>query len=193
MKARWSFSILITILTVLGTICQQQISVPNQEIVLQFSNIEIHSDQAQTTITTVKEQLETLGVSEIQIIEGEDGNLKIVYYSTTDSASIKNALTKLSDTKSSQFPSDKNPVTYDFDVFDIQIASSSDWDFEGTFVLEQKLGSDRLFNPIAFATFIEDDLYHSNYKEIHKVTRYINVTKDHIPYIIPEVRAGPKA
>ena len=95
MNNKWYISALIIILAFLGGITSHEKSVtPNQEIVLQFSSETVSNDEAQIAITTVKQQLETVGVHDIQVTEYKGGQLKITYFSTIDIGSVKKLLSK---------------------------------------------------------------------------------------------------
>jgi len=93
-KWQWCISTIIFILTFLGVVNQQQAFLPNQEIVLQFDNANIAVDTAENTIAIVKQQLQSLGATNIKINKGERGKLKITYYSDVDVTSIKNTFSK---------------------------------------------------------------------------------------------------
>jgi len=79
MKAKWLIVFFIASFTLLS-IHQSQVFIPNQEIVLKF-NKEVTFGESQHTIAALKEQLQSLGVHNIQLVEENDGALKITYYS----------------------------------------------------------------------------------------------------------------
>jgi len=93
MRAKWHFGILLAILTVFG-ISQEQMLVPNQQIVLQFSAHASTNSQVQNTIKIVEEQLEAIGADNIKISDQENGQLRITYYSNADVATVKSTLSK---------------------------------------------------------------------------------------------------
>ena len=62
MFARWCISTSVFLLILFGAVSQQHLDVPNQQIVLQFTDVELTSEDAKQTILIVKEQLEALGV-----------------------------------------------------------------------------------------------------------------------------------
>ena len=195
------FSALIIALTLL-VVAQQQITMPNQEIVMQFTDDEVTSDEALNAITIVKNQLQNIGVENIQVRELDDGILKITYYSEIDVASIKNILSKekklelgytSQQEKSTKLPSDDESNSYNFDVFEIQKSSDAEWDFNGTLVLELKPDGDRFFNPKIYASIDEVDADISNKKAVCKTYSNIAIAIDNTSYKIPEVRAGPTA
>ncbi len=201
MKLKWYICTLIIVLTFLG-VGQHQISVPNQEIIVQFTDDEVSSDDAINAITIVKKQLQVIGVDNIQVCEVADGKLKITYYSDIDVASIKNILSQeenlklgytSNDDESSKLPSKDESNSYNLDVYEIQKESNSDWDFEGTLVLELKPDGDRFSNLKVFASFEELDVEVDITRVAYKLHYNIAIAIDKTSYIIPEVRAGPIA
>jgi len=97
--------IFILILTFLGVASQQQESVVNQELVLHFEDVQITSQEAQSTISTVKDELELLGVDNIQVKSENQGKLIITYYSHVDVVSLKKILSEKQNLKL-QYPQD---------------------------------------------------------------------------------------
>ncbi len=202
MKAKWYLSTFIVILTLLG-LSQQQFSVPNQEIVVQFTTNEIALLETQNTITIVKEQLQAIGVENIQIHEEANGKLKITYFSDIDVASIKKILSKEKDLKlsyssifqeegDSKFPSNKDSNHFKLDVFEIQKSNAGEGDFNG-YALELKPESDRFFTSVVFFPFTDIDVKEKNKAEkiAYKIHRNIAIAIDNSSHKIPEVRAGP--
>ena len=200
MNAKRYISALIIILALLG-LSQHQMSVPNQEIVVQFMDDEVSSDDAQNAITIVKNQLQSIGVDNIQVIEEKDGKLKITYYSDIDVASIKDFLYQeknlklgyTSNDESSKSPSDDESNNYNLDVYEIQKPSDTEWDFEGTLVLELKPDGDRFSNPKVFASIEEINVEIDITRVAYKLHYNIAIEIDNTSYKIPEVRAGPVA
>ncbi|MFI1771703.1 hypothetical protein [Thalassobellus citreus] len=204
MKKRWYISTLVIILTVLGAVCHQQVSVPNQEIVLQFANVDTTTNQAQKTIAIVKKQLQDLGVENIQVNEIEEGSLRIRYYSNTDVASIKETFSKEKNVvldyahfnqkgNPLKLPSNDDLSSYDLDVYEINKDNHLDSGLNGKYVLEPKSEIDRFFNPNVYLTanvvnIAEKD---SIVKVAYKIRRNITITIDNTLHKIPEVRAGP--
>ncbi|WP_034044358.1 hypothetical protein [Wocania ichthyoenteri] len=204
MKAKWYISALIIILTLFGAISQQQITVPNQEIVLQFTNTSITSQDTQNTIAIVKKQLQDLGVSNIKIKEEENGKLVITYYSDTDVASIKKTFTKEKNIvldyafsnqneDSSKLPFDEEKISYNLDVYEIQNGSDVEWDLNGVSVVELKAESNRFSNPNIYAFINAVEINKSIEKVAYKIHYNIAIAIDNTSYKIPEVRAGPLA
>ncbi|HMB99545.1 MAG TPA: hypothetical protein VKN14_00755 [Flavobacteriaceae bacterium] len=201
MKSKWHISIIILIITIFGVVCQQQITAPNQEIVLQLSNIEVNSQVAQETIAIVKKHLEDLGANNIHV-KKEEGKLKISYYSEVEVASIKETLNKEDNLKldyhSNQDKDKKNTsnndlLGYNFDVYEIQDSNDVDLGLNGI-ILNKKSESDRFLDPNFIVSFYDLD----NLK-LGKVTKgsylfwkKVESTIDKFSYKIPDVRAGPQ-
>ncbi|KAB1067093.1 hypothetical protein F6U93_11770 [Tamlana haliotis] len=204
MIARWCLSTFILSLTLFGVVSQHQVQAPNQEIVLQFTDVELTSQDVQNTIEGVKNQLLTVGGSHIKVKTQSHGKLKISYYSDADVSSIKAALSKSEyialaladdDSSSEQFPVSDAPIKYDLDVYEIQSASHADWGFEGTLALQIDTKSDRFVSPSTSMSV--GDLAHlksnTSYKTTFKVCKNVMLTIGEALHAIPEVRAGPLA
>ncbi|MCF7567888.1 hypothetical protein L3X37_05850 [Sabulilitoribacter arenilitoris] len=204
MKSKWYISALIIILTLFGAVTQQQVNVPNQEIVLQFSNASITPQDTQNTIATVKKHLQNIGVSNIQVKKAENGELIITYYSDTDVASIKETFSKeksltLDYTLNKQHKDDsnqplgENAVGYNLDIYEIQNGNDAEWDFNGISVVELKYESNRFSNPNIYAFVNATELTESIKKVAYKTHYNIAIAIDNTSHKTPEVRAGPLA
>ncbi len=200
MKAKWYFSVIIIFLTLLG-IHQEQTTVPNQEIVLQFVDDEVTNEEAQNAIVIIKEQLQAIGINNIQVGEQENGKLKIIYYSDANVESIKRILSKGKKIEigytsfnkdDTDFPSDKNQNEYEFDVYEIQSADTS-FDFDGKYALELKQEYDRFSNPniYTFAAVVNISEKCRIVKTACKIHKSITFFTGNTLHNIPEVRAGP--
>lgn len=204
MIARWFIGVFVFLLTVFGVVSQQQITVPNQEIVLQFTDVELSSEDAKQTISIVKAQLEAFGVENIQIKITNNAKLKISYYCETDISFIKkifaveNSLTlnyqnTSQDKDTSKLPSDDTNIIYNLDVYEIQSATDSGWGLDGAFTLEVEVKSDRFLDPNLFFSSANFNLRNTNSiaKVVYKARRNISIKMGAAVYSIPEVRAGP--
>jgi hypothetical protein len=202
MNSRWYISILIITLTFLGSIAStQQIAAPNQEIVLQFSSINVSTQDTQKAITSVRQQLEIAGVNDIQVQALRDGQLKISYYSNSDVDSIKDLLSNKCnlylgyvsyDDNQSKIPSEEKTIAYNFDVYEIQQGDDVS-ELDGKLALETKAEDDRIFNPnvLISAVEIDSDAKENIEKVAYKLSRTVSITIDNNSYKTPEVRAGP--
>jgi hypothetical protein len=204
MVARWCISALIFSLTVFGVVSQQQIAVPNQEIVLQFSDVELTSEDAKHTIASVRAQLLELGVENIKVKAHQNGKLRISYYSVADISSIKSNFSKNNDVvldyslkhqekNTSKFPSEKNDISYNIDVYEIEKQGNSAWDFDGAFVLDVDVKSDRFSDPNLYVSINDLNFVTTNsiLKVAYKVQRNITIEVGETSHSKPEVRAGP--
>ncbi|BAO74674.1 hypothetical protein WPG_0444 [Winogradskyella sp. PG-2] len=193
--------IIILLFTFLGTYLDNTI-VPNQQIVIQFSNENISSEDANTTIEDVKEKLQSIGVLHISIGQHEDGKLKITYYSDADVNRIQNILSnegslKLAyqsdENRSSDYPENSNENDYKLNISEIQKDADTNWHFDGIQITELNQKTDRFNNP---TDHLPNGILNSNYisRTVEfEIKRYTTIALafDHISNIIPEVRAGP--
>ena len=66
MKTKWLLPIFIFILS-LFVVSQQQIAIPNQESVIQFSSADVSLFESQNAIAIVKKQLQDIGAENIPL------------------------------------------------------------------------------------------------------------------------------
>jgi len=184
-------------------VSQQEFSIPNQEIVVQFANDEVTSVEVEQTIATIKKQLEDIGVEHIQIHESENGSLKISYFSDVNVASIKKIISEehefqlgvasiFQNETSNETPSKEKSNTYKFDVYEIQKGDDSEKDLNGL-ALELKPEVDRFYKPNVYFIKTEIDVWKTNKieKVAYTIQKTIATEIDRVSHIIPEVRAGP--
>ncbi len=203
MKMKWYFGALIIVFTLLG-VYQNRISVPNQEIVLKFTDVNITSGEAKNTIEIVKEQLEAIGINVLRVKELKNGQFKIAYYSTSDVASIKEILSNEKNLKigftsnsevenSSRDPLNKESKTYKLDVYEIHKSTDSQSGLDGKYVITLKQDYNRFYYP--------NDIIFNNDVDANDESIIANVAfKVHFNMVlaidnssgnIPEGRAGP--
>ncbi len=199
MKAKWLIGILIVGLTILG-VSKNQLTTPNQQIILQFNHTDVTEVETQEAIAKVREQLQIAGVDNIQLRHKEHGKLVFAYYSKTDIDHVKEILSNygnvvLGVTNDPQNkPTDpSNPQKdYSLDVYEINSSNDLDLDSKGD-VAVFKLDTDR---------FVQSSVYcHHNLhnlkdrfkcgKSTVRIFNYIALAKNHTSHQIPEVRAGP--
>ena len=201
MKAKWYISTFIIVLTLLG-ISHNHISLPNQEIIVQFNDDEVTVEQSQKAIGLIKQQLYIFGVDNIQVQEVSNGNFRIAYHSSVTVESIKTVLASSEnlpiDVASfglnyQKQPSNKNQKHYHLDIYEIQ-GISVDYDLTGTLTLETKYGYDRFANSNVYSDVddinvsIEDD---KSIERAFKLYKDIAIAIENTSHTIPEVRAGP--
>ncbi|WP_055446688.1 hypothetical protein [Lacinutrix mariniflava] len=193
MNRKWYFGALIIILTLFGA-SQENLTVPNQEIVLQFSSVSISSNEAQLTIANVKEQLETIGVSKVDIREEANGRLVISYFSDVTVANVKDSLLAVdyasNEDNQSDFPKEH---TYNLDVFEIIKSSDPGFGSTGKSIFEFKQDYDRFSNPNVFVSASDINEVENNVEVLvaYKQNKTIAIAINNIPHQIPECRAGP--
>ncbi len=194
---RWCISAIIFSLTLFGVVSQQQLYVPNQEIVLRFTKVNLTSNQAQTTLAIVKKQLQDIGVENIRVKEGKNGLLKITYYSDADIASIQKTLSldySALNHETSNIPNKDDNVRYNLDVYEIQKADDNYSGLNGKVVLEPKPKNDRTYNHTFDFSFNDISVVSEKenlFKVVYKVSQHISLEIEETLHIIPEVRAGP--
>ncbi|MBD3864548.1 hypothetical protein [Olleya marilimosa] len=196
MKSKWYFGIVITALTFF-VVSQQQITVPNQEIVFQFSDNQATVSQTEKAIHAVKAQLQNIGVKNTQVFE-QNGILKISYYSDITIAEVKSILLNekliFNNTKGTQ---NDNPLdsSYNVDVFEIKPATESGVGFDGKIIVEAKQEYTRASQIVLSFSAITEGIIQLTLpvNVTHKVNTKISISIDKGSFNIPEGRAGPKA
>lgn len=204
MLARWCISILIFLLTLFGVVLQHQVVTPNQEIVLEFADVMLTSEDATQTVLVVKQQLKALGAEHIQVKKIKNGHLKISYYSRANISIIKalfrgdgsialNYQSKSTNNESSDSSTEGRHIAYHIDVYEIQSGSDSGWGFEGTSSLEVRVKSDRFLDPNSASNTVQ--IASGSLKLLvsvaFKVSESSSIILDKLVHSIPEVRAGP--
>lgn len=188
-----------------GILGQRQITVPNQEIVLQLVNEDISLSDAQQTIAIVEQELQQIGVASIHVKEREDGKLVISYYSETDVEKIKALLLAQKDLAVGfvasnddevpvQWPSkDTSLLVYDLDVYEIQQKRVSFSSLGDLCAVELQHKNQRFVYPDFYPSFQESFSVEQivALKANHRFPRYNICVKDRQTHKIPDVRAGP--
>jgi len=196
MKSKWYFGIVITALTFF-VVSQQQITVPNQEIVFQFSDNHATVSQTEKAIHAIKAQLQNIGVKNTQVFE-QNGILKISYYSDITIAEVKSILLNekliFNNTKGTQ---NDNPLdsSYNVDVFEIKPATASGVGFDGKFIVEAKQEYTRASQIVLTFSAITEGIIQLTLPAnvTYKVNTNSSISIDKGSFNIPEGRAGPKA
>ena len=196
MKSKWYFGIVITALAFF-VVCQQEMTVPNQQIVFQFSDNQTTVSQTEATIAVVKHQLKNIGVKNTTVVE-QNGTLKITYYSDASVAIVKAVLLKekLIKAVAANLPSD-NPLhqNYNFDVFEIKTATESGVGFDGKYIVEAKQEYTRASQVTVSFSAISENIIQLDQPVVvgKKVNTNISISIDKGTFNIPEGRAGPTA
>lgn len=202
MNTKWYVSTLIIILVLIG-LNQEQTKGANQQIVIQFTDVEMSSVTAHNdALAIITKKLQALGIASIQIIENDDTQLSIRYYSDIDALRVKEFFSQDSELSFAyrdidqlpfDFPEDKLPENYTLVVSDLQQQTDDALKLNGKFAFELKQDYQRFYNPIVVVqfndsiTFVQDAIVHVTYK----VNKVIAIAIDNTSHTIPEVRAGP--
>ncbi len=201
MNAKWFFSTFLILLAFFG-VFHEEVSAPNQEIILEFVDVEVPENDVQKAIENVKQQLLDVGVTNIKVQEAKNGTLKISYYSTVTVDNIKEALSLsnendlvLNSTSKKQKDhsnSSSELSEYNLDIYELNKGTDISG-FDGKYVLEIKSDIDRLSNPNSYVSsgHITIDKTDQLFKTAYRVNKYVVVTIDNTSHKEPEVRAGP--
>lgn len=200
MKIKWYLSTLVVVFSFLG-ICNNKISLPNQEILLQFNSEEVTTEQSQKAIATIKQQLRCFGVDYFHVSESGNGELRISYHSSMDVESIKKSLSEdgLGLDLTSLNPNDKdekspnqNHKDYNLDVYELQKTTDSN-NSAGKYIIVVKQDYDRYISPSFYPYVSQHDFCQPvEFEKLanNSFTQHALATNS-TSYIIPEVRAGP--
>ncbi len=192
MQAKWYFSTFFLIFIYFGAF-QEQVSIPNQEIVLEFVDANINEKDIEKSIAEVKEKLLKVGITNIVIHKSETSTLKISYFSKIDIKNIREILSKENQLVLNANSPYKNSTNYNFDVYELNDATQLS-NVDKKFVFEIKYNSDR-FTTVNYSTLIknlESSTAEQLYKTAYKANKNSPFTKDKTSCKEPEVRAGPK-
>jgi len=199
MKIKLHLGVVMVILMFLGTYIEHNL-VPNQQIVIQFSNHQISSEEANSAAEALKQQLKDIGAKKLDIGEFNSGQLTITYYSDTDVMRIQKVLTdddlvldySLENESNDKSIPEKEEL-YKFNVSEIQDSPINNWDFEGTLVTELNHKSDRYYFPKLKYSFTKEDIENHSFKECLrlKIPSIYHFNKSKFAHRIPQVRAGP--
>ncbi|WP_339652042.1 hypothetical protein [uncultured Maribacter sp.] len=199
MNAKWCVSTLIIILALLG-LSQEQTKASNQQILLQFTDVEFASENAHDEVlAAITKSLKVLGVDAIEIIENDGRQVSIRYYSDVDALSVKEFLTQENQLSliydnelPLNFPKEQLPEKYNLIVSDLHQQAENGFNLNGNLVLIQKQDYDSFSNPVIIQfndriVFKQNAIVHVSFK----INRNIAIAIDNTSQTIPEVRAGP--
>lgn len=199
MKIKLHLGIVMVILMFLGTYIEHNL-VPNQQIVIQFSNHQITSEEANSAAEALKQQLKDIGAKKLDIGEFNSGQLTITYYSDTDVMRIQKVLTdddlvldySLENESNDKSIPEKEEL-YKFNVSEIQDSPINNWDFEGIEITELNHKSDRYYFPKLKYSSTKEDIENHSFKECLrlKIQSIYHFNKSKFAHQIPQVRAGP--
>lgn len=201
MLKKWYTSTLIIILALIG-LNQGQTKVPNQQIVIQFDEQETTLDTSyDDVLVAVTQKLQDLGITNIEIIEDNNTQLSIRYYSDIDALSVTEFLSQNCELLITYKDADKlpfDPLENQFPencslvVSDLQQQTNDGLNKNGKFAFELKQEYNRFSNPITIyfndkIGLEQDAIVHLAYK----INSAIAIAITNASHTIPEVRAGP--
>lgn len=196
MKSKWYFGTLFLLFACYFAL-NQQVSIPNQEIVLEFSDAKINKEEVKNTITDVKEKLLNVGATNIKVLETENGTLKISYFSLVNIDNIKDVLlnkNKIALNQSSKNQEKENDSSnYSLDIYELS-DETDEFDLNDTPLFQTKYTSERFtFNNNYASLKRELEILKANqlYKTAYRLTKNDSFSKKNSSYSEPEVRAGP--
>ncbi|MBQ4914284.1 hypothetical protein J8L85_07540 [Maribacter sp. MMG018] len=201
MNAKWCVSTLFIILALLG-LSQEQKKASNQQISLEFADVELASETAHDEVLAViTKKLLVLGIDAIEVIENDGRQLSIRYYSDLDADSVKEFLSdedKLplsnEEESPSDYPKEQLPEKYSIVVSDLQQQTDHGIALTGTLVSIQKQDDNRIFNPVILPfdhTFVFEQ--NAIVDVAFRIHTNLSIAIDNTSPTIPEVRAGPYA
>lgn len=198
MKVKWYLGALLIVLSVLG-LSQYNGAHPNQEIILNFTDENTTSDEAQRAIVLVKNQLQSIGAASVKVHELNKGTLKITYYSPTDVSSVKNLLVndkhlEVGYASHSKQPKPLNEKDYKLEVYELQNNDLETSGLNGKCMLSAKQDFDRFHSPKVNTLYKKNTQVaaaNNTFKVALKVFKAVESTIEKTSQDIPDVRAGP--
>ena len=183
MKTKYYFSGLI-VLVLFFVVSQQRISVPNQEVRFQFSEV-VSSQGIKNTLQEVKLQLRDLGASNISVSRDSNGDLKLNYFSNQAVLKVQALIDDLSDTS--------NNANVQLEISEINTSTPVSSGFDHKIFIEQKSEFDRSGNSNVY-TALQPIKYKDIAVAIQNTVALIQnkvLCLSNTLHNIPEVRAGP--
>lgn len=200
MKTKWYVFTLLVVFIFLGAF-QENTTVPNQEIVIEFVDLKIDKKDIDDTISFVKQKLQNAGAKNIEVKEAKNGILKISYYSLENIDYIKETLSKdnslafnsHTNDKEENYPLSDQSTNYNIDVYELDNHQTDISNFDGNSILEIKYDSQRYTNPQNYASLENALAKDANkvFKTAYKFNKGLLIFKDNTLHLKPEVRAGP--
>ena len=170
MSAKWYISTLLLIFAVFGAF-QEQVSIPNQEIMLEFVDAKINKQNIDNTIADVRKKLLNVGISNIIIKETKNGTLKISYFSVVEVDNIKEAIIK-----DNKFVFNKNSKNNSSSNYNIAIYELTDEpgisNLDYKFIFEIKYHTDRFTTDTYFAFVKKIEQYKTD--QLFKIAYKVN-------------------
>ncbi len=196
-------TISLILLAILGA-SKDYSQVPNQEILLQFQQDAISASDADQAIATIEQRLASIGVSHVQVIDSGGGLLKILYYSDLESVEIARMLgadnafaldlTTVPFGKNSSEENEKEKVTYQLNVVELQSDSDAPWHLNGEsfqYSNTKFRGDHSVVYAAGRVPIITTIISVAEVKEVATAMPYFGYKN--LQSLIPEIRAGPRS
>ena len=199
MNAKWCVSTLFIILALLG-LCQEQKKASNQQISLEFADVELASNTAHDEILAViTKKLQVLGVDTIEVIENDETQLSIRYYSDIDAESVKKFLSQEGRflANEDEIPTEDDsdgllPGQYNLVVLDLHQHTDNGYQIRATLVAGQDHNFDSKAIPVVPPLTNKFTLeFNATVELALKINSKVAIVANNTSHQIPEVRAGP--
>ena len=201
MQTKWYLRSFVILVVLIG-LTIEQITQPNQQIVVEFAGDSISLSNAQNTIAAVTNKLQAIGAKSINVKQGANGVLTISYYSTIDTEAVKGMLSSNKEVlegvaSNDSFPKNQAPPfdtssVYKLDVYEIQQQYDIKPDLNGL-VLTFEGKTHRYFIAKVYGAIGGNQIAQQN-----KITTVsfiaqgaVSLVLTDFSYKIPQVRAGP--
>lgn len=200
MKIKWHYSLIISLLALVGA-SQIEFAVPNQEIIVDFSSEITSPLDTETAVAEITIQLENTGASSIKVTK-QLNRYRITYYSAKDVSAIKTVFSQDSalvlggsipeSSQDTELPIENDTTSYQLNFSELQQGNDIAKDFNGHLVNTEST-TIRYFNPFVYFSFNGISLAEEQrfVTTALKINKEITLTMVSVDYKIPEVRAGP--
>jgi len=202
MSIKFFFGFLISMVSLLG-LSLQQTSNTHQEIIIKYSDAKgITLETQNNTIAIVKKQLQKIGINYFKVSKDHQGHLKISYFSSLDTASIKKVLNEGNYFAVSYLPNQNNKQTEDhsgtkslnlrLDIFKIPKTFENPIENSGL-VVQLLLKTDRYFIQDVFGGY---SLFNNQYGCLTQQNKFKYHSKQETKVDVEclktiQIRAGP--
>ena len=202
MSIKFFFGFLISMVSLLG-LSLQQTSNTHQEIIIKYSDAKgITLETQNNTIAIVKKQLQKIGINYFKVSKDHQGHLKISYFSSLDTASIKKVLNEGNYFALSYLPNQNNKQTEDhsgtkslnlrLDIFKIPKTFENPIENSGL-VVQLLLKTDRYFIQDVFGGY---SLFNDQYDCLTQQNKFKYHSKQETKVDVEclktiQIRAGP--
>lgn len=202
MSIKFFFGFLISMVSLLG-LSLQQTSNTHQEIIIKYSDAKgITLETQNNTIAIVKKQLQKIGINYFKVSKDHQGHLKISYFSSLDTASIKKVLNEGNYFAVSYLPNQNNKQTEDhsgtkslnlrLDIFKIPKTFENPIENSGL-VVQLLLKTDRYFIQDVFGGY---SLFNDQYDCLTQQNKFKYHSKQETKVDVEclktiQIRAGP--